>query len=103
MKNNQQQYIEYVKRFAEENRIHIWLGGSFLNGSSTLFSDVDISALNVDIESAVYYRRSAVPKKYSGLALYLPLTQGSKFEKVKTDLLKIGYPESIIGALGLLN
>ena len=70
-----------------------------------LFSalDVDISALNVDAESAIYYRRSAVPKKYSGLALYLPLTQGSKFEKVKTDLLKIGYPESIVGALGLLN
>jgi len=45
MKNNQQQYIEYVKRFAEENKIHIWLGGSFLNGSSTLFSDVDISVL----------------------------------------------------------
>ena len=65
--------------------------------------DVDISALNVDIESAIYYKRSAVSKKYSGLALYLPLTQGSKFEKVKTDLLSIGYSESVIGVLGTLN
>lgn len=44
MKSNQQKYIEYVMRFAEENKSHIWLSGSFLNGTATLFSDVDISA-----------------------------------------------------------
>ncbi len=43
MKSNQQMYIEYVKRFAEENKSHIWLSGSFLNGTATVFSDVDIS------------------------------------------------------------
>ena len=30
---------------AEENKIHIWLSGSFLYGSATKFSDVDISVL----------------------------------------------------------
>lgn len=65
--------------------------------------DMDISALNVAIESAVYYKRSAVSKKYSGLAFYLPLTRMSEFEKVKKDLLKIRYPESIVEALGKLN
>ena len=64
---------------------------------------MDISALNVAIESAVYYKRSAVSKKYSGLAFYLPLTRMSEFEKVKKDLLKIRYPESIVEALGKLN
>lgn len=44
MKNNQQQYIDYVMRFAKENKSHIWLSGSFLQGTSTVFSDVDISA-----------------------------------------------------------
>lgn len=43
MKNSQQIYIEYIKRFAEEKQCHIWLGGSFAKGSATLFSDVDIS------------------------------------------------------------
>ena len=41
--NSQLKHIEYVAEFAESNKIHIWLGGSFLNGSATLFSDVDIS------------------------------------------------------------
>jgi predicted nucleotidyltransferase len=50
MKSNQQKYIEYVKRFAEENKIYIWLRGSFLNGTATVFSDVDISAF-CNIES----------------------------------------------------
>ena len=45
MKNNQQQYIEYVKQFAEKSKSHIWLGGSFLHGDATPFSDVDISVL----------------------------------------------------------
>ena len=44
MEHNQKKYIEYVMRFAEENKIHIWLSGSFLNGTATVFSDVDISA-----------------------------------------------------------
>lgn len=44
MKNNQQRYIKYVRQFAEENKCHIWLGGSFLCGTATLYSDVDISA-----------------------------------------------------------
>ncbi len=43
MKNNQIEYIKYVSGYAEENNIHIWLGGSFLNGNSTPFSDIDIS------------------------------------------------------------
>lgn len=43
MENNQLQYIEYVAEFSESNKIHIWLGGSFLHGTATLFSDVDIS------------------------------------------------------------
>ena len=50
MKSNQQKYIEYVKRFAEENKSHIWLSGSFLKGTATVFSDVDISVF-CDIES----------------------------------------------------
>lgn len=45
MEHNQKKYIEYVMRFAEENKIHIWLSGSFLYGSATKFSDVDISVL----------------------------------------------------------
>lgn len=44
MKNNQQQYIDYVIRFAEENKRHIWLSGSYASGMATCFSDVDISA-----------------------------------------------------------
>jgi len=44
MKNNQNQYIEYVREYAETGRHHIWLGGSFRRGNPTPFSDVDISA-----------------------------------------------------------
>ena len=44
MKNNQLHFIEYVKGFAEENKCHIWLSGSFSSGTATLYSDVDISA-----------------------------------------------------------
>ena len=43
MNNNQKRYIEYVSMFAKENKMHIWLGGSFLKGTATKFSDVDIS------------------------------------------------------------
>lgn len=56
MKNNQQKYIDYVMKFAEENKKHIWLCGSFLNGSATLFSDVDISVFgNADDVQALIY------------------------------------------------
>ena len=50
MENNQKQFIEYVKDFAYENKVHIWLGGSFLRGNASSFSDVDISVLG-DISS----------------------------------------------------
>ena len=43
MVHNQKKFIEYVMRFAEENRKHIWLSGSFKNAGATMFSDVDIS------------------------------------------------------------
>lgn len=43
MQNNQEKFIEYAKRFAQKNQRHIWLGGSFLHGKATAFSDVDIS------------------------------------------------------------
>ena len=43
MKGNQQRYIQYLSEFAKENKVHIWLGGSFLKGNATAYSDVDIS------------------------------------------------------------
>ncbi len=43
MMNNQLKYIDYIKEFAYKNNVHIWLGGSFLRGNATPFSDVDIS------------------------------------------------------------
>ena len=42
---NQQEFIRYISAFARDNKIHIWLGGSFLKGIATLYSDVDISIL----------------------------------------------------------
>ncbi|MBE5926372.1 MAG: hypothetical protein E7270_05350 [Lachnospiraceae bacterium] len=56
MKNNQKQYIEYVMRFAKANKIHIWLSGSFLNGTATEFSDVDISVFcnTEDLKTLIY-------------------------------------------------
>lgn len=65
--------------------------------------DMDVSTLNTELEHVIYYKRSAVREKYSGLALYLPLVRSGEFEKVKTDLFSIGYPEDIIGVLGTLN
>lgn len=66
MKNDQREYIAYVKAFAETNRDHIWLGGSFLRGNPTPFSDVDISAyMGVDslleflVQSLQFSRSSA--------------------------------------------
>lgn len=43
MQNNQMKFIEYAKQFAQNNQRHIWLGGSFVQGNATAFSDVDIS------------------------------------------------------------
>ena len=45
MKNNQREFIEYARSYAETYKYHIWLGGSFLRGNPTPFSDVDISVL----------------------------------------------------------
>ena len=44
MKSTQKEFIEYCRNFAETSKHHIWLGGSFLRGNPTPFSDVDISA-----------------------------------------------------------
>lgn len=65
--------------------------------------DVDVSTIGTDLENVIYYKRSAVPGKYSGLALYLPLIRDGEFEKVEQDLFSIGYPESILNVLGKLN
>ena len=61
--------------------------------------DMDISDLAVALEGTLYYKRSAVPGKYSGMALYLPLIRQSDFESVKNDLYEVGYPEGAISAL----
>lgn len=45
MKNNQLKFIEYATEFAENNKIPVWLGGSFLRGDATNFSDIDISVM----------------------------------------------------------
>ena len=44
MNSNQRKYIEYVRDYSQTTGTHIWLGGSFLHGNPTPFSDVDISA-----------------------------------------------------------
>ena len=38
----QESFIEYRKKFARENGVYIWLGGSFKKGTATPYSDVDI-------------------------------------------------------------
>lgn len=43
MESNQRKFIQYVTGFATDHAVHIWLGGSFLNGNATPYSDVDIS------------------------------------------------------------
>ena len=43
MNYRQQYFIDYIRKFAQENNIHIWLSGSFSSKTATLFSDVDIS------------------------------------------------------------
>ncbi len=51
----QQQFIEYSQRFARDNKIDIWLSGSFLKGNFTKYSDVDLAAKTDD---------AALVKKY---------------------------------------
>jgi len=62
-------------------------------------ADMDVSELNVALEGALYYKRSAVSGKYSGLALYLPLTRKEDYPRVKDDLETIGYPEDALCVL----
>lgn len=61
--------------------------------------DMDISDLAVALEGALYYKRSAVEGKYSGMAIYLPLIRAGDYERVKADLQAIGYPEAAITTL----
>ena len=65
--------------------------------------DMDISDLAVALEGALYYKRSAVFGKYSGMALYLPLGRQSDFENVRNDLYEIGYPEWALSSLDTIN
>lgn len=51
----QQRFIEYSKRFAQDNKVDIWLSGSFLKGSFTEYSDVDLAVKTDD---------AALVKKY---------------------------------------
>ena len=51
----QQRFIEYSQRFAWDNKVHIWLSGSFLKGSYTKYSDVDLAVKTDD---------AALVKKY---------------------------------------
>ncbi|MCR5848539.1 MAG: nucleotidyltransferase domain-containing protein, partial [Lachnospiraceae bacterium] len=56
MMNNQLKYIDYIKEFAYKNNVHIWLGGSFLRGNATPFSDVDVSVYcNADLLDKFIY------------------------------------------------
>ena len=56
MNNNQRKYIEYIKDYSQTIRTHIWLGGSFLHGNPTPFSDIDISVfMGIDDLKAFIY------------------------------------------------
>ena len=44
----QQRFIEYSQRFARDNKIDIWLSGSFLKGNFTKYSDVDLAVKTDD-------------------------------------------------------
>ena len=65
--------------------------------------DMDISDLAVALEGTLCYSRSAVSGKYSGLALYLPITRQGDFESVRNDLYEIGYPEGVLSSLDTIN
>ena len=61
---DQRKYIEYAGNYAESSGNHIWLGGSFLRGNPTPFSDVDISAC-MDKESLSEFIRGYGDPVYS--------------------------------------
>ena len=65
--------------------------------------DMDISNLAVAMEGSLYYKRSALANKYSGIALYLPLKRKSDYANVRNDLYEVGYPEKVISALDIIN
>ncbi len=65
--------------------------------------DMDLSDLAVALESTLYYKRSAVESKYSGIAIYLPLIRHSDYPDVRNDLFEVGYPERAISALDIIN
>lgn len=71
----------------------------------SLFKSVglDTSELAREIEQTLYYKRSAVPDKYSGIAMYLPLKRGGDFARVRDILTSIGYPQESISLLDRLN
>jgi len=66
-------------------------------------ADMDISDIAVALESTLYYKRSAVESKYSGIAIYLPLIRHSDYPDVRNDLFEVGYPERAISALDIIN
>ena len=71
MNNNQNKYLEYAKDFSHKNKVHIWLGGSFLKGNATSFSDVDLSVLcDNDLLGKFIYRY--------GKPVYLSYTSNPK-------------------------
>lgn len=43
MNEIQSNFIKYAENYACNNSVHIWLGGSFLLGGYTAYSDIDIS------------------------------------------------------------
>lgn len=65
--------------------------------------DMDVSGIAAALESAVYYRRSAVVGRYSGMAVYLPLVRHEDYSAVKEILAAIGYPAEAIAALDKIN
>ena len=64
---------------------------------------MDVSGIAAALESAVYYRRSAVVGRYSGMAMYLPLYRNADYSAVKEILTAIGYPAEAIAALDKIN
>lgn len=46
----QKEFLAYAEEFARENCVHLWLGGSFLRGDSSPYSDVDLAFLAREAE-----------------------------------------------------
>jgi hypothetical protein len=65
--------------------------------------DMDISDLAIALESTLYYKRSAVDGKYSGLALYLPIARQEEYKNVRNVLCEAEYPEGLISVLDTIN